>query len=177
GVSIISDIDDTVKVTEIRDGPAMVIMNTFFREFEATEGMQPLYTASWPGAPFHYVSGGPWQLYTPIAGFLSDARFPEGSLHMRDFPLHPFNEASWNDLPDQILNPSATFEHKVREISTLMKRFPARQFVLIGDSGESDPEIYREIQRQLGPQVLKIIIRDVAGEPERLKGMEVIEVE
>ena len=59
-----------------------------------------------------------------------------------------------------------------------MGRFPKRRFILIGDSGEKDPEVYREIQRRFPAQVQEIMIRDcidaLARAPARLEGMTVI---
>jgi len=49
-------------------------------------------------------------------------------------------------------------------IEPLMKQFPKRQFILIGDSGERDPEIYGELARKFPAQVSHIYIRDVTGE-------------
>jgi hypothetical protein len=175
GLSIVSDIDDTVKITGVRDGAREIIANTFFRGLQPAASMAARY-ATWSDAAFHYVSGGPWQLAVPITEFLQQSGFPAGSLHMRDFPLHPLSLDTWETLPAQLFDSMATFDHKVREISELLRCFPARRFILIGDSGEKDPEIYREIRTQFGPQVQQIIIRDVAHEPERLDGMEVIGV-
>lgn len=180
GLSLISDIDDTVKITGILEGKSVVMKNTFLKPFQPAPGMRELY-AGWSVASFHYVSGGPWQLHTPLREFLAENGFPEGSLHLRDFPLNPTSLQTWEKLPDQVADPNATFEHKVREISALMQRFPGRKFILVGDSGEKDPEVYREIQRLFGPQVQEIIIRDVAKAaaltPERVKGMRVIATE
>jgi phosphatidate phosphatase APP1 len=53
-----------------------------------------------------------------------------------------------------------------------MIHLPRRKFILVGDSGEKDPEVYRVMQRLFPDQVLKIYIRDVLGE--RLAGMELI---
>ena len=64
----------------------------------------------------------------------------------------------------------ATLDQKIRQITQLMIHLPRRQFVLIGDSGERDPEVYRAIQRMFPRQVRSILIRDVLGE--RLAGME-----
>ncbi len=68
GLSIISDIDDTVKVTEIPAGARGVVRNTFYKEFSAAPGMSDLY-GEWDHAAFHYVSGAPWQLYRPLSNF------------------------------------------------------------------------------------------------------------
>ena len=71
-----------------------------------------------------------------------------------------------------------TFEHKVPTITTLMERLPGRTFVLIGDSGEQDPEVYRTIASRFPAQVREIVIRDVVNarvrDPKRLAGMTVV---
>ena len=86
-VSVVSDIDDTIKITEIPAGTEIVLRNTFLRDFAAVPEMAQIYRALYQApinASFHYVSGGPWQLYTPLAEFLvSKEGFPAGSFHMR----------------------------------------------------------------------------------------------
>lgn len=69
GLSVISDIDDTVKITEIPAGLKVVVRNTFFRDFIAAPGIAKMYQ-KWNDASFHYVSGSPWQLYEPLSRFL-----------------------------------------------------------------------------------------------------------
>ena len=179
GVSVISDIDDTIKVTEIPAGAHIFVTNTFCRDFVATTELTARYKALGDAA-FHYVSGGPWQLYRPVSTFLIGGRhFPEGTFHMKSLtggirtPV-----TSLEDLSRFVL-PGGTFEHKVSQITTLMERFPGRKFILIGDSGEKDPEIYRQVQSAFGAQVQEIIIRDLTNarqlQPGRLDGMVVVE--
>ena len=76
GLSIISDIDDTIKMTEATSRSEM-LANTFLRPFEVVEGMVELYQA-WhaQGADFHYVSSSPWQLYQPLADLCMASNFP-----------------------------------------------------------------------------------------------------
>ena len=57
-----------------------------------------------------------------------------------------------------------TREYKLGVIDTLMRRFTERQFVLVGDSGEKDPEVYKELASRFPNQVRAILIRDVRGE-------------
>ena len=64
----------------------------------------------------------------------------------------------------------ATLDQKIRQITNLITHLPKRRFILVGDSGEKDPEVYRAIKRLFPNQVEKILIRDVLGE--RLSGME-----
>ncbi len=178
GVSVVSDIDDTVKVTNIPAGGKEVVLNTFFRPFVAAPDMAALYGEI--DAAFHYVSAGPFQLYEPIVEFLlsREAGFPDGTFHPRVFTTNPLSMTTWQALGQLLLDPDATFKHKVHEISTLMDRFTERTFILIGDSGEKDPEIYRHVWEQFGKQVQEIRIRDVTDDrthnPSRLDGMTII---
>jgi phosphatidate phosphatase APP1 len=67
GLSVISDIDDTIKITEVPSGAEVVARNSFLRNFHAAPGMIERYRAwSKSGVSFHYVSGGPWQMYRPV---------------------------------------------------------------------------------------------------------------
>jgi hypothetical protein len=179
GLTVISDIDDTVKITQITAGAKVVIRNTFFLDFNAVPGMAEMYR-SWPGAAFHYISGGPWQLYGPLSRFLFSpaAGFPEGSFHMKNARKNLLNADTWQDLSALITNENLTFERKLAQISEIMSRFPDRRFILVGDSGEKDPEVYREIKRRFPEQVREIMIRDctdaLENDPARLEGMRVI---
>ena len=185
GLSVISDIDDTVKVTNIPFGSAEVLNNTFFKPFVAAPGMADAYQAFDGNVTFHYISGGPWQLYQPLSEFLfsDEAGFPRGSLHMKNVRTNPFESESYDDISKLISGGSkkATFTQKVSQLSTLFTRFPHRQFILIGDSGELDPEIYQHIKKLFPQQVHSIRIRDVVNarqcNPKRLEDMTIIAVD
>ncbi len=185
GRSVISDIDDTIKITEIPAGEKAVLSNTFFRDFAAVPGMAEMYRAFGNDVAFHYVSGSPWQLYGPLAEFLFDERanFPRGSFHMKNVRTNPFESETYQDLWALIVGKSrnATFNQKIAQITMLMAHFPKRTFILIGDSGERDPEIFRKIRETFPDQVEEIRIRDVVNAadnpPDRLEGMTVIPVD
>lgn len=152
GLSIISDIDDTIKISQVVDQEEL-IKNTFFRPFRAVPGLAKVYReAAEKGAAFHYVSGSPWQLYEPLAKFLLKADFPRGSFSLRTFRLKDKTAGALFESPDK---------HKLVAIRQLMKDFPQRQFLLIGDSGERDPEIYCQIAKEYPDQVVGIFIRSV----------------
>lgn len=178
GLSVISDIDDTIKVTEIPAGARVVVRNTFFRDFVAAPGMAEMYR-SWSGASFHYVSGGPWQLHAPLSEFRQKAGYPEGTFHMKNIRKNLLSASTWEDLKELVANENATFDLKVAHISEIMRRFPGRKFVLVGDSGEKDPEVYGAIREKFPDQVQEIRIRDVVNDqqkhPSRLAGMTIIE--
>ena len=178
GLSVISDIDDTVKITEIPAGARVVVRNSFFKEYEASPGMAELYE-SWGDASFHYVSGSPWQKYRSLANFLiGKANFPEGSFHMKNTRKNPLTISTWRDLTELVTNELLTFEQKISQIAEIFQHFPNREFILVGDSGERDPEVYKEINQRFPDQVKEIIIRDVVNAreltPHRVEGMSII---
>ena len=155
GWTVISDIDDTIKVTEVRNKEALV-RNTFCRPFQAADGMAKLY-AGWAeqGAVFHYVSASPWQLYPDLEEFRAAHGYPAGTFHLRHMRLKDQSGI-------QFLTGNGDF--KPKEIADLLARFPKRKFVLVGDSGEQDPEIYGALLRKHPAQVMRVLIRNVTGE-------------
>ena len=155
GLSIVSDIDDTIKVTEISSRRAL-LANTFLREFRDVEGMAERYR-NWAdqGANFHYVSSSPWQLYEPLADFALQKQFPPGTINLRVFRFRD----------EFVRRRSKTRKRKSRAIRQLLKAYPFRKFVLIGDSGERDPEIYAELARKHPEQVTAILIRELSEHP------------
>lgn len=155
GLSVISDIDDTVKVSNVRDKKAL-LENTFLKPFVPAPGMAALYQElAGRGATFHYVSSSPWQLYPPLRDFFNDVGLPDGSFHLKSFR---FKDESFFNLFKSSRNT------KPPEIETLLVKFPERDFILIGDSGEADPEIYGDIARRYPGRVRAILIRNVTAE-------------
>jgi phosphatidate phosphatase APP1 len=155
GLSVISDIDDTLKHSYVACKQTL-LANTFLRPFEAIPGMARVFRDWWSeGAAFHYVSSSPWQLYEHLAEHLVSEGFPSGSFHLRPFRLR-----------DHLLRRLLMLRRtgKVGVIRNLLKRFPRRQFLLVGDSGEHDPEIYGAMARRYPRQVAGILIRQLAGE-------------
>ena len=158
GVSVISDIDDTIKVSNVLDRKELMA-NTFVREFRAVNGMAKAYQ-QWAkeGAVFHYVSAGPWQLHEALKEFLVTSDFPAGTMHMKQIRVKD------ESIRDLFASPE---EYKLEIIEPIFTTFPQRQFVLVGDSGEKDPEVYGTLARRHPNQVSGIFIRDVTGEDSR----------
>lgn len=182
GVSLISDIDDTIKVTDIPAGKETVLKNTFCRDFKSLPEMAKSYN-DLVDVPIHYISGGPQQMFGPLYDFLiiEPGGFPEGTFHLNFFPKHFLSDDTIRLVVGGGFK--STFDHKVDEITKLMKNFPRRQFILVGDSGEVDPEVYKRIRSERPDQVKEIRIRDLVndGKPNpnhyRLEGMVVIKVD
>ena len=184
GLSVVTDIDDTIRVTLVPGDKDQVLRNTLCEDFKAADGMAEKYRSEWPDASYHYVSGGPWQLYRALQEFLVDGAggFPAGSFHMTYHPKNFLSEDTREILIESIVGSLGnTFNHKVKEISSLMERFPQRRFILVGDSGEVDPEVYRHIMEKFPGRVEAVWIRDVLNDNKfndyRLKGMNVIKVD
>jgi hypothetical protein len=157
GISVISDVDDTVKISEVLDKKAL-LRNTFCRPFKPVPGMADIYRnwAASSQARFHYVSASPWQLYLPLSEFMRSNGFPAGTFHLKQFRVKDEGVVELFNSPQR---------YKPGVIEPMMRDFPKREFVLVGDSGEKDPEIYGAIARQHLGQVRRILIRDVTGEP------------
>ena len=150
GLSVISDIDDTIKITNVADRREL-LANTFTREFQAVPGMCPIYqNLARSGVSFHYVSSSPWPLYQPMVDWLDQDDFPIGSLHLRNMRLSELRR-DWKR--------QRAFESKKITIERLLRDFPHRHFVLCGDSGERDTELYAEVAGNFGGQVHHIAIR------------------
>lgn len=152
GMSIISDIDDTIKISEVPNR-RMLIENTFLHKFQAVPGMAQTYTRlAQAGAVFHYVSSSPWQLYSPLASFLETEGFPSGPFHLRSMR---WRGATLGEIF------ATRGRSKWRTIQRLIRHFPNRRFILVGDSGEKDPKIYAKAARKFPQQVQLICIREV----------------
>ncbi|KAI9144442.1 hypothetical protein BKA69DRAFT_793967 [Paraphysoderma sedebokerense] len=159
GFSIVSDIDDTIRITEVTK-PLNALKNTFCKPFVPANGMPQLYSTlikklSTPSSPLqmHYVSGSPEELAVPLQNFISQ-HYTAGSMDLRRFA--PSESDMWQ----------GTQPHKLIAIDSLMEIFPQRKFVLIGDSGEQDPDTYAKIFNKWSPQnrtITCIFIRKVEG--------------
>ena len=161
-VSVVSDIDDTIKDSAVGDRREL-LANTFLRKFRSIDGMAEVYRQwSKQGAGFHYVSSSPWQLFQSLQGLHTDLGFPLGTVHLRNFRLR-----------DQLLKRVIVRRHgKMVAIAKLLKNMPGREMVLVGDSGEKDPKIYRKICRKFPGRIRAVFIRDLEHRPfddERLK--------
>ena len=155
GVSVISDIDDTIKESSVTNRREL-LNKTFLREFESVEGMAETYRR-WAelGTCFHYVSSSPWQLLTSLNELKSVHQFPIGTMHLRNFRLR-----------DQLLKKVIIRRQGKRvAIQRLIKNLPLRRYILIGDSGEKDVEIYRKICRKNPSSIAAVFIRELHDRP------------
>lgn len=152
GVSIISDIDDTIKKSSISLGAREIFRNTFIRDLKdlTIEGVREWYGELYKmGVRFHYCSNSPWQLFPVIATFFRHAGLPPGSLHLKQY----------SGMLQGIFEPVA--ERKKGTLEAILRDFPGRRFILVGDSGEADLEVYADLAIAHPGRILAIFIRDV----------------
>jgi phosphatidate phosphatase APP1 len=154
GLGIVSDIDDTAMVTAV---PRLFLAawNTFVRYASArraVDGMPELYrriATAHPDAPFVYVSTGAWNTARTLRGFLARNGYPAGPLLLTDWG--PTNTGWFR----------SGVQHKDSSIDSLMRVFPQVRWLLIGDDGQHDPDIYsRAVQRWPG-RVAAVAIREL----------------
>ncbi len=161
---IISDIDDTI----VRTGATNLLAmgrTTFLNNAKTRlpfPGVAEFYKALQLGRngkrnnPVFYVSSSPWNLYDLLTDFLDINNIPQGPLLLRDFGF------------DHNKTDGDHMGHKLQEIEQILAAYPHLQFVLVGDSGQEDPAIYREVVKRFPGRILTIYIRDVAL-PDRAK--------
>ncbi|HEX6202377.1 MAG TPA: phosphatase domain-containing protein [Thermoanaerobaculia bacterium] len=158
--AVASDLDDTVVETGVTS-KLVLARNVFLRNAHTRmpfPGVSAFYRALAGAAPegfanpLFYVSASPWNLYDLIAGFLALQGLPEGPLLLRDLGLEPGR---------LVLKTSE--ETKLDQLGRLFATYPALPWILIGDSGERDPEIYAEVIRRHPGRVLAVYLREVTG--------------
>jgi phosphatidate phosphatase APP1 len=158
-IGVISDVDDTIVHTGAQKVLAMTLRTFTGSELTRTAmpGAPELYRALAAGAsgdadnPVFYVSSSPWNLHGFLRSFLEHRGFPLGPLLLRDF--------------------LGTGEHrthatgKLTAIEEILSTHPDLRFVLLGDSGQHDPEIYAEAVRRYPGRILAVYIREVRLDP------------
>src|SRR5262249_30592683 len=145
GVIVVSDIDDTIKDSNVPD-PRELAMNTLFRPFRSTPRMAEIYQ-EWQkrNAQFIYLTNSPYQLFAPLAEYLqAQAGYPEGAYYMRyvepsDLKQSISKHIACDDTVSTQENP------KKHNLIPILEALPESSFVLVGDSTESDADIYADL--------------------------------
>jgi len=158
---VISDIDDTVIMSGVARRVSMLVRLALSsaRTRKPFKGVAAFYQALHAGInPVFYVSKSPWNLYEPLMEFFERQRLPMGPLLLRDYGRHVMFARGES--------------HKADQIDRIFASYPELKFILIGDSGEQDPEIYSEIVRSHPDRVRAIYIRSVRLKASRLAAIE-----
>jgi phosphatidate phosphatase APP1 len=149
---VISDVDDTVMVTAL-PRPLLAAWNTFVLDEHAraaVPGMAVLYERlvnANPGAPVFYLSTGAWNVAPTLSRFLSRHLYPAGPLLLTD----------WGPTPDRWFRSGQ--EHKRATLRRLAAEFPDIRWLLVGDDGQHDQEIYSEFAHAHPENVTAVAIR------------------
>ena len=160
----ISDMDDTVlqsHVTSLVQAFRTVLLGNA-RTRLPFPGVAAFYRALHAGAggaeqnPIFYVSSSPWNLYDLLIDFLEHQGIPAGPLTLRDW-----------DIDRSALGSGRLHRYKDVAIREIMGAYPELPVILVGDSSQQDPEIYRDVVREFPERVLAIYIRDVKRTEER----------
>jgi hypothetical protein len=157
---VVSDLDDTLSITNVVHKGALIKAALAQDESSqpAVPGMAAFYQClehDKPAKPaFMLVSGSPFQYLERISRFLTRNGFPLFGIALRD------------------LGPSTLHDYKQPVIRRLLNEIP-NQVVLVGDSGEHDPEVYRQMNAEFPGRVKAIYIRNAghAEDPKRFEGM------
>ena len=163
---VISDIDDTIIHTGVVSTLKWkVLLNSIFKNAAnriPLEGAADFYhklqrgTSGTNANPIFYVSHSPWNLYRYLEFFLRQHTFPKGPILLRSFK-DIFKKKSGDQPQKQI------------EIINILKTYPNLQFILIGDSGERDADIYMDIAQSHPEQVIAIYLRSVKHKKKMLR--------
>ena len=152
---VITDIDDTIMVTGVTTKfKWRVLLNTFFKnpwKRRSFEGFSVFLTdlSSKGSNPIFYISNSPWNMFYYLRSFIEHLKFPRGVLILRDI--------SWSIFRRKKIEK----KNKFKEIEKMMQVFDDLPFVLIGDSGEVDTDIYLSIARRYPERILSIYIREL----------------
>jgi phosphatidate phosphatase APP1 len=157
---VISDIDDTIVASNVTKKLRMIltVALTNARTRKPFRGVAAFYRALHAALnPIFYVSKSPWNLYVPLVEYLEVQRLPLGPLMLRDFGF--FSDK----------------KHKTRAIEEILATYPKLQFVLIGDDGEHDPEIYCDTARRHPGRIRAIYIRSAKPSVRKIAGCDLVQ--
>ncbi|WP_159865102.1 App1 family protein [Novosphingobium sp. 9U] len=158
--AIISDIDDTIMETGATNFAAnwrrIVLEQPGDRL--AVPGSADLYRTiardhASPTRPFFYVSSSPWNLYGFLTQFMELNRIPHGPMFLKDLGI---DAGKFIDAGHKT--------HKLEAIRSILRFYPQHRFLLMGDNGQQDVEIYTEVVREFPQRIGAVFIRDVTGE-------------
>ncbi|CCH58994.1 hypothetical protein TBLA_0B01510 [Henningerozyma blattae CBS 6284] len=151
GVALISDIDDTIKHTGVTGDKMSMFRNVFIHPLDSwlIDGLPNWYNnlQDQLDVDFFYVSNSPLQMFQSLEDYIQ-TYYPPGPLYLKQYS---------GNLLSSIMVSSAS--RKLEPITRLMKDFPSKKFILVGDSGEQDFEAYIDTALNFKDQVISIYIR------------------
>jgi phosphatidate phosphatase APP1 len=155
---IISDIDDTIQKSDVTN-KIKALTNLLFKNYTTQEkiaGTSDLYQIldrvndGNTDGDVYYVSGSPIQISDRIENFISFNNFPKGSIDLKKIGLGKGDDS-----------PTQQIEYKLGKIRPILNLFPDKKFILFGDSGEKDPEIYKQVNKEFPGRIIATYINNV----------------
>jgi phosphatidate phosphatase APP1 len=166
-IGLISDIDDTIVKTFVTEKSRMVseVLLKNAKQLSPVERAAKNYMAAQSAgvSGFFYLSGSPQNFYTRLKTYLASQMFPSGPMLLKNLG------------EDSLFKQDG---YKTKRLEMLARDLPTMRFVLVGDSGEKDPEIYREFRKAHPERVIAIVIRKTplsVNPPGRFDGMIVVD--
>ena len=161
---VISDIDDTVVHTGVTSRLKMLytVLLKNARTRLPLKGVAKFYKALQLGSqedgcnPLFYVSSSPWNMYDLFREFFQINDIPSGPIFLRDWGFERHSMLAENNR-----------KYKLNSIFTILDSYPDLKFILIGDSGEEDPEIYLQVIQTYPDRILTAYIRCVKRDQKR----------
>ncbi len=154
-LGLVSDVDDTILETGLTRGLEFlrITLLTAVSERAPLPGAAALYRAlvcrsGEAGLPVFYLSTSPWNLHDVLLEFIA----------LRGFPLGPLLLTDWGPGRGNLFRIGAR-EHKLGLIRRILAEHPDMALVLIGDTGQLDPEIYATAAREHPGRIRAIYVR------------------
>ncbi|QDG52239.1 DUF2183 domain-containing protein [Persicimonas caeni] len=155
---VISDVDDTIVhtgATNLLRHARVVLLNSPHTRVPF-EGVGAFYRALQYDAgrrtnPIWYVSSSPWNIYELLVEFMQVQDIPVGPLFLKDFGIDR----------DKFIRAGHT-DYKINRIERVLQTYPDLPFILVGDSGQKDPEVYHSVVEKYPDQIAAVYIRDVS---------------
>lgn len=150
--AIVSDVDDTIVKTYVTDKRKLIgaVLLKNAHQLEPVDGAAAAYQRAKSSgvSGYFYLSGSPQNFYLRIQSYLSHQKFPAGPLLLKN-------------LGDD--NMTKQLGYKLERLEGLLQVLPSMNVIVIGDSGEHDPEIFAELKKKHPDRVVGIVIRKTPG--------------
>lgn len=152
---IISDIDDTILISHSNRliKKLRVILTKNAKTRLPFAGVREFYqTLTEKGNPIFYVSSSEWNLHDFLVDFFETQQLPKGPFLLQDLK---------SGISDLIQSGGGDHQHKYEKAHAIMQTYPHLKFILIGDSGQRDPEIYERVAKEYPDRVKAVYIRQI----------------
>ena len=152
-LGIISDIDDTLTDSDVPHKLHLIYNTLFHSQYDVKvfpgAGAQLAKVAgtssSFPVRPLFFLTGSPWNLHDRIEFAFNRNKIPKGAFVLRRFSKEPMK----------------AYDFKLPHLQELFAAFPNTKWVLFGDTGEQDPEVYKTMSNARPNNIQAIFIHNV----------------